>query len=103
MEAVLSHNKELQKLYNTLVLFPFIGLVKEHANNFGGGPTATLAKPSCLVGFSNVTPDETRDMLHKYYIHMTFVLILRLKEQGFQNEWQRLSVLVQVITDKSLL
>jgi hypothetical protein len=33
-------NKELRKLYESLVHFPFIGLVKELPNSFGGGPTA---------------------------------------------------------------
>lgn len=69
-------------MYEQSVHFPFIGLVKEQANNFGSGPTATLAMPTVIPGLPKYTPSGLKAVLTKYYILMVFALVERLKK-GF--------------------
>jgi hypothetical protein len=54
-------------------------LVKEQANNFGSGPTATLAIPQNLPGIPKYTPAGLKAVLNKYYIQLVFVLIEKLQ------------------------
>ena len=57
--------------------------------------------PENLQGLSKYTPAALKAVLCKYYIAMTFELIERFR--SIKDEWQRFSVIMQVICDPKLL
>lgn len=67
LEEILASQPDLQRQYDTSLLYPFVALVRELPPNKGIGTIATLVQPQVLeTALPNYSPASLRVVLAKY-------------------------------------
>ena len=98
-------DRDLRRLYDEKILFPFIGLVKECGVGMSfGGETAMLTQPANLESkMPRCSSAQLKVLLVKYMSAVRFEFFNQIKAQRNFTLSERLMCLLRVVFDPALL
>ena len=100
-EEILNADNDLRLTFDSIIHFPFIGLVKEKGQTSFEG-AAVLARPASLpLGLSNCSSQSLKAVLKKYYMSMLFKVVCLMPNKRCMHE--RFQGILALLTDSKEL
>ena len=96
-EELLQSDSDVRSTFDSVIHFPFIGLVKEKGKTSFEG-AAVLARPASLpLGLSNCSSQSLKAVLKKYYMSLLFKTVCLMPNKRCMHE--RFQGILALLTD----
>ena len=87
----------MRTLFDSLIHFPFIGLVKEKGLTSFEGAAVLAMPPSLPINVTCCTAQSLKAVLKKYYSSLLFKIVCQVHQK--KTQYERFQLMLAVLTD----